>query len=96
MSVRIEANGTWTAQVWYRDYSGAKRHKTKRGFPSEEEAESWEAEFARDAEGAVRNSIIRPGAIEPCGIVPGIALHAEDVFSHVPPLVCHPLRSDAI
>lgn len=53
MSVRIEANGTWTAQVWYRDYSGAKRHKTKRGFPSEEEAESWEAEFARDAEGAV-------------------------------------------
>lgn len=53
MSVRIEANGTWTAQVWYRDYSGAKRHKTKRGFHSEEEAESWEAEFARDAEGAV-------------------------------------------
>ncbi len=53
MSVRIEANGTWTAQVWYRDYSGAKRHKTKRGFPSEGEAESWEAEFARDADGAV-------------------------------------------
>lgn len=53
MSARIEANGTWTAQVWYRDYSGAKRHKTKRDFSSESEAESWEAEFARDAEGAV-------------------------------------------
>jgi integrase len=53
MSVRIETNGTWTAQVWYRDYSGAKRHKTKRGFASEDDAAAWEAEFASGADGAV-------------------------------------------
>lgn len=53
MSVRMEPNGTWTAQVWYRDYNGDSRHKTKRGFKSEEEAHSWEEEFSSDAEGSV-------------------------------------------
>lgn len=38
MSVRMEPNGTWTAQVWYRDYNGNSRHKAKRGFKREEEA----------------------------------------------------------
>lgn len=53
MSVRMEPNGTWTAQVWYRDYNGDSRHKTKRGFKSEEEASVWEEEFSSDAEGSV-------------------------------------------
>lgn len=30
MSVRMEPNGTWTAQVWYRDYNGDSQHKAKR------------------------------------------------------------------
>lgn len=42
MSVRMEPNGTWTAQVWYRDYNGDLRHKTKCGFKSEEVARAWE------------------------------------------------------
>lgn len=42
MSVRMEPNGTWTAQVWYRDYNDDSRHKTKRGFKSEEAARAWE------------------------------------------------------
>ena len=46
MSVRMEPNGTWTAQVWYRDYNGDSRHKTKRGFKSEEEAGTWEEFFS--------------------------------------------------
>ena len=53
MSVRMEPNGTWTAQVWYRDYNGDSRHKTKRGFKLEEEARAWEDEFSSDAEGSV-------------------------------------------
>ena len=38
MSVGVEPNGTWTAQVWYRDYNGDSRHKTKRGFKREQGA----------------------------------------------------------
>ena len=53
MSVRMEPNGTWTAQVWYRDYNGDSRHKTKRGFKLEEEAHAWEEEFSSDAEGSI-------------------------------------------
>ena len=53
MSVRMEPNGTWTAQVRYRDYNGDSRHKTKRGFKLEEEARAWEDEFSSDAEGSV-------------------------------------------
>lgn len=33
MSVSKETNGTYTAQVWYRDWEGdSRREKTKRGF----------------------------------------------------------------
>lgn len=53
MSVRHEANGTWTAQVWYRDYNKDLRHKTKRGFETEDEAKAWEKEFSAEAVGSV-------------------------------------------
>lgn len=51
MSVRQEENGTWTAQVWYKDFRGGKRHTSKRGFKSEAEAREWERSYAL-AEGA--------------------------------------------
>ena len=56
MSVRMEPNGTWTAQVWYRDYSGDSRHKTKRGFKSEGAARAWEEEFSSNAQGSVSST----------------------------------------
>ena len=49
----VEPNGTWTAQVWYRDYNGDSRHKTKRGFKSEEGTRAWEDEFSLNAEGSI-------------------------------------------
>lgn len=57
MSVRCEDNGTWTAQVWYRDYRGDRRHKTKRGFATEEEARMWHDEFAAESEGSVSGTL---------------------------------------
>lgn len=39
--------------MWYRDYNGDSRHKTKRGFRSEDEARAWEEEFSSNAEGSV-------------------------------------------
>ena len=57
MSVRQEENGTWTAQVWYHDYNGERRHKTKRGFETEEEALAWHDEYAVEAEGSVSSSL---------------------------------------
>lgn len=53
MSARHEANGTWTAQVWYRDHNKGLRHKTKRGFETVGEAKAWEEEFSAEAEGPV-------------------------------------------
>lgn len=51
--VKQEANGTWSAQVWYHDYNGDRRHKTKREFESEKEAQTWRRAFATEAEGSV-------------------------------------------
>ena len=47
MSVRREENGTWTAQVWYRDTRNHRRHTIKRGFRSEAEACEWEDSFSK-------------------------------------------------
>lgn len=58
MSVRMEPNGTWTAQVWYRDYNGGTRHKTKYGFKSEEEAGTWEEEFFSNTQGSVSSTFV--------------------------------------
>lgn len=57
MSVRQEENGTWTAQVWYHDYNGERRHKTKRGFETEEEVLAWHDNYAVEAEGSVSSSL---------------------------------------
>lgn len=45
MATTQEPNGTWSVQAWYRDYYGKRRHKTKRGFASNAEAQRWENEF---------------------------------------------------
>lgn len=45
MSVSKEASGTYTVQVWYRDWEGSRRKKTKRGFRTKKEASRWEANF---------------------------------------------------
>lgn len=56
MAVRLESCGTWTAQVWCRDYNNGSRHKAKRGFKIEKEAKNWEAEFSSEAEGSVSST----------------------------------------
>ena len=56
MSVRQEENGTWTSQFWFRDYDGKRRHRTKRGFATEEEALEWEEEGRLEAEGSVSST----------------------------------------
>lgn len=53
MTVTREANGTWTARAYYRDYGGGQRRKMKRGFGTEAEAEQWCERVARDNSGAV-------------------------------------------
>ena len=53
MSVRPEDNGTWTVQSWFRDYHGDRRHKTRRGFETREEAEAWEEDFLTHASESV-------------------------------------------
>ena len=42
---RDAARGTWTVQAWYRDWSGARKKKTKRGFKTKAEAKAWERDF---------------------------------------------------
>ncbi|EHF02653.1 hypothetical protein HMPREF1008_00298 [Olsenella sp. oral taxon 809 str. F0356] len=45
MPVYRSENGTFYVQCFYRDGRGTKRHKTKRGFPTELEALLWEKDF---------------------------------------------------
>ena len=44
---------TWTVQCWYRDWQGARRKKTKRGFKSRASALAWERDFAARSAGAI-------------------------------------------
>lgn len=53
MSVRQEDNGTWTAQFWYRDYNGERRHKKRRGFKTQAEAERFEEESSSECTGSI-------------------------------------------
>ena len=45
MAVRKEENGTYTVQLWYRDWKGTRHKKTKRGFRLKSEANKWQRDF---------------------------------------------------
>ncbi len=45
--------GTWTVQCWYRDWQGARRKKTKRGFKSRASALAWERNLAARSADAI-------------------------------------------
>ena len=52
MSVsRDEKHGTWTVQCWYRDWTGERRKKTRRGFATKALARRWEQDFLASCEG---------------------------------------------
>lgn len=53
MTARREKNGTYTSQFWYEDIYGKRRHKCKRGFATEEEADAFEEAFLRKARGSM-------------------------------------------
>ncbi len=40
-----EKNNTWYCQFYYKDWTGERKQKRKRGFAKKREAEQWEAEF---------------------------------------------------
>lgn len=40
-----EKSGTWYAKFYYTDYTGTKKQKKKRGFPTKREAAAWERSF---------------------------------------------------
>lgn len=53
MSAAQEKNGTWTSQFRYEDIYGKTKHKCKRGFATEEEAEEFEESFLRRTSGSL-------------------------------------------
>lgn len=53
MSATQEKNGTWTAQFRYEDIYGKIRHKCKRGFSTEEEADQFEESFKKRIKGSL-------------------------------------------
>ena len=40
-----EKRGTWYVMAWYRDWTGARKQKCKRGFPTKRDAQDWEHGF---------------------------------------------------
>jgi len=44
---RDEKTGKWTAQCYYENWKGEKKHKKKRGFATKKEALEWEREFLK-------------------------------------------------
>lgn len=54
MSVKQEQNGTWTTQFWYQDLYGKRKHKCKRGFGTEQEAQDFEDSFKGKKKGSMK------------------------------------------
>ena len=52
-----EKYGTWLIQCSYRDYTGQRIRKTKRGFHTRRDALNWEREFLKRKEGALNVSM---------------------------------------
>lgn len=52
MSISREDSGTYTVQVWYRDWQGVRRKKTKRGFATRSAAKEFEASYRVTSKGA--------------------------------------------
>ncbi len=40
-----EKRGTWYVMAWYRDWTGERKQKCKRGFATKREAQEWEHSF---------------------------------------------------
>lgn len=53
MTASKEQNGSWTAQFWYEDIYGKRRHKCKRGFETEEEAMAFEDAYKNKTRGSM-------------------------------------------
>lgn len=58
MSASQEKNGTWTAQFRYEDIYGKTKHKCRRGFATQEDAEAFESEFLRRARGSLEMKFV--------------------------------------
>lgn len=43
--------GTYYVQCWYKDWTGKRCKKTKRGFKTKKAANAWEVDFLRQMEG---------------------------------------------
>lgn len=54
MSVHQEQNGTWTTQFWYQDLYGKRKHKCKRGFETERDAQDFEDAFKGKKKGSMK------------------------------------------
>ena len=44
-SYREKDKNTWYCQFYYRDQTGNRKHKVKRGFKYKRDADSWEKQF---------------------------------------------------
>lgn len=53
MSVSKDSvRGTYYVQCWYKDWTGKRRKKTKRGFKTKKATSAWEVDFLCQMEGA--------------------------------------------
>ena len=43
--LKNKTTGKWEVRVWYKDFTGERKQKTKRGFELKREAEAWERDF---------------------------------------------------
>lgn len=44
-SYKDEKTNTWYCQFWYKDWTGQRKHKVKRGFKLKRDADNWEKDF---------------------------------------------------
>lgn len=50
-------NGTWTVQLWVKDWSGKSCHKTRSGFATKKEAQAWAEDFKTTEQGSPTMSL---------------------------------------
>ena len=69
-----EKTGKWEIRVWYKDFTGASKQTTKRGFRTKQEALKWEREFLLKQNGSLKMKFGR-----------FVELYLEEAGAHVRP-----------
>lgn len=63
--IKNQKTGMWEVRTYYKDWTGERKQKTKRGFAKKSEALEWERNFKLKEDQSISMKFIRIGCLIP-------------------------------